>query len=75
MRNDFRSAAVLLTVAVRELPADRFDPGADHFREINDLTFVSLVGLSDPPRPEARDAIALCERAGVRVKGDKWHLR
>ncbi len=32
------------------------------------LTLVSLVGLIDPPRGEAIDAIAECHRAGIRVK-------
>jgi P-type Ca2+ transporter type 2C len=32
-----------------------------------DLTFVGLVGLEDPPRPEAPAAIAQMQQAGVRV--------
>jgi Ca2+-transporting ATPase len=31
------------------------------------LTFVALVGIIDPPREEAKSAIAACKRAGVRV--------
>jgi calcium-translocating P-type ATPase len=32
------------------------------------LTFLSLVGLIDPPRPEAIAAVAECRAAGIRVK-------
>jgi calcium-translocating P-type ATPase len=32
-----------------------------------DLELVALVGLHDPPRPEARLALAACRRAGMRV--------
>jgi magnesium-transporting ATPase (P-type) len=32
------------------------------------LTLLGLVGLSDPPRPEAIAAIARCQAAGIRVK-------
>ncbi len=32
-----------------------------------DLAFVGLAGLADPPRPEAKAAIAACRSAGIRL--------
>ncbi|MCZ4508201.1 HAD-IC family P-type ATPase [Streptomyces sp. ActVer] len=32
------------------------------------LTLMSVAGIADPPRPQARDAVALCRTAGVAVK-------
>lgn len=33
----------------------------------SDLTFVGLVGIIDPPRPEAKAAVAECHSAGIRT--------
>ncbi|MFO2503780.1 cation-transporting P-type ATPase [Legionella pneumophila serogroup 1] len=39
------------------------------FRDIEDgLTFIGMVGLIDPPRPEAITAVAQCHAAGIQVK-------
>jgi Ca2+-transporting ATPase len=32
-----------------------------------DLTFIGYFAIQDPPRPEAKEAVAICRRAGIRT--------
>lgn len=43
---------------------------ADHAdaREVTGLTLTAVAGIADPPRPQAREAVALARGAGVAVK-------
>ena len=34
----------------------------------NNLIFLGLVGIMDPPRPEVKEAIRICQDAGIKVK-------
>jgi Ca2+-transporting ATPase len=58
----------VLAVAQRIIPAHEFDPAGDLMDWTCGWTFLGLAGLMDPPRPEARRAIADCRRAGIQVK-------
>jgi len=53
----------VLAVAMRRLPSL---PG-DLEEAESGQTFLGLVGLLDPPRAEARGAVALCQSAGIHV--------
>jgi P-type Ca2+ transporter type 2C len=53
----------VLGVAFRGL--ESFVSRNSHDLEQN-LTFIGIVGMRDPARPEARDAVLSCKRAGIR---------
>jgi P-type Ca2+ transporter type 2C len=42
-------------------------PGAALESAEKDMTFLGLVGMIDPPRPEAKAAIKTCEEAGIKA--------
>jgi len=54
----------VLALAERAEEGDRIDAAGLE----GGLTFLGLVGLIDPPRPEAIAAVAECRAAGIRVK-------
>ena len=71
--NDTMSADALRVLAVGykvldEVPAE---PTSEELE--NGLTFLGLVGMIDPPRPEAKAAVAVCRQAGIKpvmITGD-----
>jgi Ca2+-transporting ATPase len=55
----------VLAVAERPLHDPNSDATADEMER--ELTLLGLIGLQDPPRPEARAAVARCTAAGIRT--------
>ncbi|MCL2235970.1 MAG: cation-translocating P-type ATPase, partial [Defluviitaleaceae bacterium] len=58
----------VLAVAVKPARQIPYDNDVE-----KDLIFIGLVGMMDPPRPEVRDAVAICKQAGIRpvmITGD-----
>jgi P-type Ca2+ transporter type 2C len=58
----------VLAVASRDIDPTAFDPNEVLIDEVQGLTLLALVGIVDPPRKEARDAIARCKEAGIRAR-------
>ncbi|KAJ7273542.1 Ca-transporting ATPase [Mycena haematopus] len=59
----------LAYVNVQDVDAAHYqsESSKDYARFEQNLVFVSLVGMLDPPRPEVRGAVANCKAAGIRV--------
>lgn len=61
----------VIAVAYKEVEEISEDPPIDELE--NGLSFMGLVGMIDPPREEARDAVAVCKKAGIKpvmITGD-----
>lgn len=66
-----KNALRVLAVAYKVLDKAPEDVSFDALE--NGLTFMGLVGMIDPPRPEAKEAVALCRKAGIKpvmITGD-----
>ena len=62
-----------LGVAYRSVPAGELEAEEVDERVERDLVFAGLVGMIDPPRDEAKDAVARAKSAGIRpimITGD-----
>ena len=54
-------------------PLEELPPEGSEEKIEQDLTFIGLVAMQDPPRPEVREAVAKCRTAGIRpvmITGD-----
>ncbi|HPI40374.1 MAG TPA: cation-translocating P-type ATPase [Pseudobdellovibrionaceae bacterium] len=57
----------VLAIAFKEGAAELSEPISEPLAMERDLTFLGFVGLSDPPRPEAKQAIENCHKASIQV--------
>ncbi|MEU7872877.1 cation-transporting P-type ATPase [Dactylosporangium sp. NPDC049140] len=58
----------VMATARKDFAPAEFDPQADLLDTLNGLTLLALVGIVDPPRPQAKAAIATAKAAGMRVR-------
>lgn len=58
----------VLALASKTKTSSEFSLPDDLLLEIDQLTFIGLIGLIDPPRAEAKAAIERCKHAGIEVK-------
>ena len=58
----------VMVVARRDFDPATFDPNGKLIDLVTGLTLLAMVGIVDPPRAEARDAIARCKSAGIQVR-------
>ncbi len=71
--NDEMSSSALRVLAVAEKTVAELPETLDSETLENGLSFIGLLGMIDPPREEAKQAVAVCKKAGIRpvmITGD-----
>lgn len=71
--NDRMAGEALRVLGVAERRLDRLPESLTAETVERDLTFLGLMGMMDPPRPEAKEAVEQCRRAGIKpvmITGD-----
>jgi Ca2+-transporting ATPase len=71
LKENDRMASVgerVMVVARKDFDPQTFDPQGELIDLVNELTLLAMVGIVDPPRSEAKDAIAKCHSAGIQVR-------
>ena len=66
-----KKALRVLAIAYKAIDVVPENPTSEELE--SGLTFMGLVGMIDPPRPEAKEAVAVCKQAGIRpvmITGD-----
>jgi len=66
-----KNALRVLAVGYKEIEAFSENPTSEELE--NGLCFMGLVGMIDPPRPEAKAAVEVCRKAGIKpvmITGD-----
>ncbi|MCB9078802.1 MAG: cation-transporting P-type ATPase [Anaerolineaceae bacterium] len=60
-----RAGLRVLAVASRQLPSELTDLSVETVEQ--ELTFLGLMAMMDPPRPEVTQAVNKCRQAGIRI--------
>ena len=58
----------VMAVGVEDFPESDFDASGDPKDMLDRVVLLALVGIVDPPRPEAKEAIDRCLDAGIQVR-------
>ena len=65
------NALRVLAIGYKEIDSVPENPTSEELE--SELIFMGLVGMIDPPRPEAKEAVAICRKAGIKpvmITGD-----